>query len=321
MTLEDWFDASVERFRRDGLQTGLYGSAQELWQGSLGKLGEYYNYGTHVYEYDWDLLLILDTCRPDGLAAVASEYDFLDGYDPETEYINSVGSRSPEWIAKTFDPDSVAGPELSETAYVSANPHTRDLPDPNRLGLVDEVWTYGWSTEFGTVEPETVADRVIDVHRQLDFERHVAHFMQPHSPYRSLVTDHPEWFCLDVGLDNPEARPDMIIWERLRTGRISREELWEAYLDNIRWVLDAVEIVLSNVDADDVVISSDHGEGFGEYWFYGHSSTAPIPVVKQVPWHRTEATDEGTYEPTVEPENVALADDEVAERLRNLGYV
>jgi hypothetical protein len=38
--------------------------------------------------------------------------------------------------------------------------------------------------------------------------------------------------------------------------------VWEAYLDNLRYVLDNIEELLQNVDGK-VVISADHGELFG----------------------------------------------------------
>ncbi|MDS0475735.1 hypothetical protein [Natrinema sp. 1APR25-10V2] len=325
MSLQQWAENARDRFERDGPAMGVYGAVQELWQGGLGVLGRHvYNYGTHVFEEEWDILLVLDTCRPDVLAEVADEYEFLADYDPERDALNSVGSRSPEWIGKTFDPDSIAGPELADTAYVSANPHTRDIPDPDALAVVDELWKYGWSYDHGTVRPETVVDRAIDVHRSGDHDRLIVHFMQPHSPYRSLVEEHPDWFSLSVGMDNPEDTPEFVLWERLRTGRVSREELWEAYRDNLRWVLDSLELLLDNVEADDVVITSDHGEAFGEWWYYGHSSTAPIPVLKRVPWATTTATDRETYEPELTPdenENRDPTSDEVNERLRTLGYI
>lgn len=33
--------------------------------------------GMNVFSRDWDLLVILDTCRVDGLNALVPEYDFL----------------------------------------------------------------------------------------------------------------------------------------------------------------------------------------------------------------------------------------------------
>lgn len=48
-------------------------------------------------------------------------------------------------------------------------------------------------------------------------------------------------------------------------------------------VLDEVELFLNNINANKVVISSDHGETFGELGFYGHPAGCPHPVVKKVP--------------------------------------
>jgi hypothetical protein len=36
--------------------------------------------GTNVFNEDWDLLVVLDTCRVDSLKSVSEEYSFLDSY-------------------------------------------------------------------------------------------------------------------------------------------------------------------------------------------------------------------------------------------------
>ncbi|MFA9416406.1 hypothetical protein [Natrinema sp. HArc-T2] len=318
MSLQDWAENARDRFERDGVTIGVYGAAQELWQGGLGVLGRYvYNYGMHVFERDWDVLLVLDTCRPDVLGEVSDNYEFLDGYDPDAGVHQSVGSRSAEWTRKTFDPDSTHADELAETALVSANPYTRTLPDPDALGYLDEIWKYAWDDDHRTVRPEIVMDRAVDVSRTHDFDRMVVHFMQPHTPYRSMLDLFPDG---RVGFDS-EGAAGLTIWEQIRTGRIDTETVWEGYRDNLRWVLDeGVEPLLRNVDANTVVLTSDHGEGFGEYWYYGHSSTAPLPILKRVPWAITTASDMGEYEPRVEPEDTRLNTDEVKDRLQALGY-
>ncbi|GAA0728390.1 hypothetical protein J2744_000418 [Halorubrum trapanicum] len=320
MTLGEWVENSVKRFGRDGAATGVYGAVQELYEGGLGKIGEHiYNYGTPVWEKEWDVLVVLDTCRPDLLAEVSEEYDFLSGYNPERDRINSVGSRSPEWIRKTFDPDE-HGEELEKTAYVSANPHTRDIPDPDALYLIDEVWKYAWDVNWGNVPPENLTDRAVAIGRKHDAERLIVHYMQPHAPYRTFVQEHPEWYSLTVGMDNPDDRPEMNMWERLRTGRLTVDETWRAYRDTLRWVLNSgVAPLLENIDGT-VAVTSDHGEGFGDWWYYGHSTPAPIPPLKRVPWATTEASDSGELDPEIEPEATRLSDREVEDRLAALGY-
>jgi hypothetical protein len=43
------------------------------------------------------------------------------------------------------------------------------------------------------------------------------------------------------------------------------EEIWESYIENLRYVLDHVEVLLENVDAEEVAISADHGNAKGEW--------------------------------------------------------
>ncbi|WP_241431085.1 hypothetical protein [Natrinema pallidum] len=76
--------------------------------------------GTHIYDEDWDLLVILDACRVDVLETVASEYDFVETFDSRW----SVGSHSHEWLAQTFSEDY--SDEIENTAYVSGNGHTHE---------------------------------------------------------------------------------------------------------------------------------------------------------------------------------------------------
>ncbi|ESP89030.1 hypothetical protein [Candidatus Halobonum tyrrellensis] len=324
MTLADWLAESRDRVRYEGLSTGGYASAQELWAGALGRVGELWNYGESVHEREWDVLLVFDACRVDLMATVArtGEYDLLDGFDPERDAMNSVASRSPEWIAETFDPDRW-GERLADVAYVTANPHSREVPDPDALARVDEVWRYGWDDERGVVPPRTMTDRTVATARAHDGPV-VAHYMQPHLPFRSLVDDHPEWFSLEATPDGDDpdgaGAPFKTLWRRLRDGEVSREVVWEAYVDNLRWVLDEVATLRSNLDGT-AVVTADHANAMGEWWCYGHQTPAPVPAMKRVPWVSFEATDERTFEPTVAADGTDPDDDEVRDRLRNLGYV
>jgi hypothetical protein len=58
-----------------------------------------------------------------------------------------------------------------------------------------------------------------------------------------------------------------------------------------------VALLLENVDAERVVITADHGEGFGEYGVYEHPVGCPAPTIKRVPWATTTAADTGSYVP------------------------
>jgi hypothetical protein len=136
--------------------------------------------------------------------------------------------------------------------------------------------------------------------------------MQPHHPF--VGGGAPDEFEAD-----PFGREDgTTVVDALRKGRISRDAFWEAYRENLRLVLDDVAVLLANHDAGRVVLTADHGDALGEWGIYDHPAGCLHPVVKNVPWTETTATDEGGYEPDLQPDE---RETEVEERLRGLGYL
>ena len=317
MTLADWVEESRFKLDQYGLRKGGRSSLYDFWGGALRHASHAAGVdrrGTNVYDRGWDALLLLDTCRPDVLAEVAPDYEFLPRTVPT---LTSVGSTSWEWLDRTFS--EASADEVARTAYVCANNFSDEFggafdTDPDAFGLLDEVWRYDWDDDAGVVTPDTVTDRAVAAGREAEFDRLIVHYMQPHVPYRSL----------DVG-DRAEAdergMADRSVWDLLQMGDMRRETAWEAYRDNLRWVLDEGVIpLLRNLDADRVVISSDHGEAFGEWGLYGHYRHVPVPALRVVPWVETTATDTGEREPTAEPEAVDLDDATLDDRLAALGY-
>jgi hypothetical protein len=317
MTFGDWVEESRFKIEQYGPVRGVRSAAYDFWGGAARRGARTLGLdrtGTNVYDREWDVLLLLDTCRPDVLGEVAGGYDYLPTDVPTHR---SVGSTSWEWLEKTFRTDRRE--ELSETAYVCANGFSKEFGDafrarPEDFGLLDEVWRYGWDDRKGICPPATVTDRAVAVARETNFERLIVHYMQPHAPYRSL----------DVVGRSTEADDDgnrRSVWDLLQMGDLSPGDAWEAYRDNLRWVLDdGVTPLLRNVDADRVVISSDHGEAFGEWGFYGHYRHVPVDALRVVPWVETTAEDHRTLDPTVEPKSVDLTTETVDERLAALGY-
>jgi hypothetical protein len=66
--------------------------------------------GVSVWDKDWDLLVILDTCRPSWLADVQDSYPYIQS----VESVYSVASHSKEFIEKTFENHPK---QLSDTIY------------------------------------------------------------------------------------------------------------------------------------------------------------------------------------------------------------
>jgi hypothetical protein len=285
--------------------------------------------GTNVYERDWDLLVILDTARVDALRAVADEYDFLNN----VRTLQSVGSSSPEWIARTFTRDYAD--EIAQTAYLSANGNAEavlqhnapannpsyfthsllrqfDYVHTNDLGHFEKLWQYepvGEKGPKGHIEgatpPRYVTDRAIHLNRTHNFDRIILHYHQPHNPYAAQAM--------------AEDR-DLYDWEL--HFRKNPGAAWESYIDELRYVLDDIALLLRNIDADRVAITADHGEAFGEYGIYGHPIGSLHPKIRTVPWVTVGATNEGTYAPNTPPPSQSGDDASIAvnELLEELGY-
>ena len=269
------------------------------------------NVGTPVWERDWDVLLILDACRVDLMEEVADEYAFVGG----TENVGvhtSVGSRSLEWIRRTFAEEYAD--EIRRTAYVTANPYSSKAEFGAEPAELDEAWKDAWDEEMRTVLAETLTDRAVETWRRGDADRMIVHYMQPHAPFVPHPDLAPRKDIENVLGDGAD------LWVQVRDGELSLEEAWAGYRDNLRYVLDSVEEFLSAVDADTVAISADHGNATGELDVWGHPGDVLLPSIRNVPWVVTSATDEGEYDTDVERTDDDVADEAVQERLRSLGY-
>lgn len=84
-------------------------------------------------------------------------------------------------------------------------------------------------------------------------------------------------------------------------------------------MLESVELLLENIDAERAIITADHGNAFGEWGYYRHPEGCPIPAVRNVPWIVTSARDQKTHEPEEYDTDEVVLD--VKEHLEALGYV
>lgn len=262
-------------------------------------------YGESVFEREWDLLVVLDACRPDILKEVSSDYGFIN--DVDTMY--SKGSYSKQWLQRNFT--TKYAKTLAKTAYVTGNPYTSQV-ETSLLGLCDEVWKYGWDSKLGTIPPRPITDRAITLHREQKFDHLIVHYMQPHFP--SIVKD-----GFGARID-PEkiSTTEKTIFQQLKDGEISREEVWNAYRQNLIYVLNEVRILLSNINAETVVLTADHGNGFGERGIYGHPAHRIHSCLRKVPWMETTATDSRSHIPETYSKQSNV---DASERLSSLGYL
>lgn len=306
MTFTDWAGESAERVREDGL-AGVTESGYELYVGALRRLGDVYDPGEPVYGREWDVLLVLDACRYDLMLEVADEYDFVE----EVERFTSTASSSRQWMSKNFVPGYAE--EMAGTAHVTGNPFSQRCLDPDDWARLDEVWRYAWDEDLGTIRPRPLTDRAVAAWRDLEPERMIVHYMQPHYPFIPRPELHDGMGVAGFGdADEP-------FWALVRRGEVDRETAWDAYRENLRVALDEVAFLRRVIDAEKVVVTADHGNAVGRFGLYGHPDRVPLSVLRTVPWVETDAEATEAYEPeTVPGESIGT---ETTSKLEDLGYM
>ena len=274
-------------------------------------LDTHFQVGKPIWEEDWDVLIVLDACRVDLMRSVCDEYEFLPS-SQELDTIWSVGSMSNDWIKRTFNAEYED--KVARSAYVTGNCFTGKSTIKCEPKILDEVWTYAWDDELSTVPARPITDRAIDTWRSdaSRLDRMIVHYMQPHVPF----INNPELGSYGKPEDFGEGFAD--IWNRVGDD-LDYETTWEAYKDNLRYVLDDVSLLLNNLEASSVIITSDHGNAMGEWNLYGHPPGSLHSSIRQVPWIETTSSSTGTYSPGTDRIN-QNTDENIDERLSALGY-
>lgn len=305
MTFRDWINESVTNVRNDGLD-GVKESGYEFYVGALRRVSKVYDPGDPVFGRDWDVLLVLDACRYDLMVEVANEYNFIG----DVERFTSTASSSRQWMSKNFGTEYAD--EMVRTAHVTGNPFSDRCLDPADWARLDEVWRYAWNDDLGTIRPRPLTDRAVAAWRDLDPDRMIVHYMQPHYPFIPRPDLHDGMVVAGFGdADEP-------FWRRVRRCEVDRETAWKAYRENLRVVLDEVAFLRRVITADRLVITADHGNAIGKFGIYGHPGSVPLSTLRHVPWVETDAEAIEEHEPdTSREEGIGT---EVASKLEELGY-
>lgn len=264
--------------------------------------------GDNIYEYNWDVLILLDACRADSLRTAAKEFNWL---SDEFSTIWSVGSQSPDWMENTFTEEYSEA--VGETGYITANPYSHEYVESDSLAFIDEVWRDGWDDDLGTVPADAVTDRAITAGRNGEWNRLIVHYMQPHFP--SIPDPLGDSLALDEF-----GRRGLTIWDQIREGDLNSSRAMRSYQANLEYILESVNTLRKNIEANKVIISADHGECFGEWGFYGHPGNKPVPVLRFVPWCQIDATDSMDRQSKEKEEEDSGTDIDISERLKALGY-
>ncbi|ELZ19146.1 hypothetical protein C477_09099 [Haloterrigena salina JCM 13891] len=270
-------------------------------------------------EEDWNVLVVLDACRADLFENVVDE-DYFD----DVTTVRSPATETKEWLNRTFDGT------FGDIVYVAGNPMVSNVK-PGAFHDLIEVWRDAWDEESGVLRPEPITEAARTALREHPNKRVIVHYMQPHAPF----IDYPELnFSGDAdvwGLEVSEAHPNFDAgddynnpWEALEAGAIDAADVWEAYEHNLEIVMDEVAALLESTDRR-VVVTSDHGNAFGERsWpipvrLFGHPGHRRHSALTDVPWAVVDGKRRGINTSDVSSETEAT-EREVKEHLAALGY-
>lgn len=263
-----------------------------------------------VIEEDWDLLVIMDACRYD-------TFDDVNWIDGRLEQRYSAGGNSYEFLKRNFK-----NKRIHDTVYISTNPNSADLPK-NTFYSHDLLDT---RSNGLPLSPDKVTEAAIQAIDKYPDKRIIVHYMEPHYPYtddygQMLVSEYaPSDYADDLPLDWPLSA--------MKPGSINApppEKIKKAYRENLEYGLRSVENLITEFNGK-IVISSDHGELFGEYIYplpsklWGHSEKIHHPKLRKVPWLVIESEQRRSIQ-SDPPKDSDLPSDEVIEsRLEALGY-
>ena len=191
----------------------------------------------------------------------------------------------------------------------------------DHIARIHDVWDEKWDEDLGTVLPEDVNEYVRDNWEELtESDRTVIHYMQPHAPFiahgmgRKVNTIRKSFeeakaegtAAEDDGILSPILDPIKPRIERIleqselamKVGMLveldprtifdvgshgAKDTLKRYYMDNLHRVFAAAANLAADLDGT-VVITSDHGEAFGEQGIWEHHVETPIPELIEVPW-------------------------------------
>jgi hypothetical protein len=213
---------------------------------------------THVFDHEWDNLIILDACRHDIYQEVRGR---------KVDSIMSVGSHSREFVKNTFSEDR----DFSDLIYITANGHISSPRFEQFTGkklheTFDQVFdpfANDWDNEESGIPPEAVARDAETAEKLFPGQPKIIHFMQPHYPFIGSERD--------VEYEYPEVLKE------------DRGEIIAAYTECLEHTLEIVDELVENLSGK-TVITADHGEYLGENDVYEHLYGLKTEELRKVPW-------------------------------------
>lgn len=269
-----------------------------------------------LLEEDWNVAIILDACRYDTFKEVYRKYL------PKGKLEKRVGATwTLEWLHKNFPKK-----HYPDIVYVSGHPgiNSKNIAwggfnATRKFFKVYDAWEKAWDRKIGTSDPYIISKIARSVTKKWkNRKRVIVHFMQPHTPYRksplaNISTIHK--VSKRIFLKNMERLFDEMVgtlnnniiscfYSNLRNAiakfranflkkrgivedfylkKYTIDEIKKMYKDSLEWALKSVSSLISG---DNFIITSDHGEAFGERNEFFHPPLTNNPSVRNVPFLR-----------------------------------
>jgi len=277
--------------------------------------------GVNIMREDWKYLIILDACRYDTF----KRNNTIPG---DLQKKTSLGSGTREWLKENFKE------YYEDLIYISANPFASDhrvagFKGSEHFFKVENVWSYGWDKEVGTVPPKNVTDAAIKMIKKYPEKRMIIHYMQPHGPWlgENGLT------AKDINIENVGGEVNNFLpvvsyfWDEVKFGNMSIEVIKKAYEGNLKFVLKEVERLINHLD-EKIVVTADHGTVFGKWGIYFHPRFIRIKDLIEIPWfvikkgkRPSSKTDEKNQKNINDKEEKPNNEEEIKQRLASLGYI
>lgn len=278
-------------------------------------------------EREWDYLIILDACRFDIFRELYSDYFEGDLKKVESvgsstpEWASKTFRKRHNITYFSSNPFiNGSGVPINEVGWGSGCGYEWSASD--HITTVIDVWEECWDEDLGTVLPEDMNEKVLENKYLLEGNgRTIIHYMQPHAPYiksgKGRKTGTIRKSFKEAKKDGEASDNSSILAERviprvesffqdsnlmMKLGMLAelkpksalkitkkgtRETIEEYYRENLELVLEEVQELVEELDGD-VVITSDHGEAFGEQGVWEHHIETHIPPLVEVPWLEVE---------------------------------
>lgn len=274
-------------------------------------------------EEEWDNLIILDACRYDYFERICDNY--LSGNLKKVISPGSGTSEWLRRVFDNKKFDDIVYVSANPFINPRGSNLVEGFNGRECFYKVIDVWDRGWDDESKTVPPEKVSKEARMARARYPNKRLIIHFMQPHQPYLSLgpIRKGFESAAVRAKYSSYKVRIKRDLVGKIRKsigsivesflGSLGRRKAYRikralnlrppeeselvaqkygknvlrnAYMENLRIVLEEVVELLERIPNEKSVITLDHGELLGEDGFYSHQIDHPL--LREVPWLKVE---------------------------------